>query len=417
MHQQSGSRPLKIAVAQLGARMHYAVPVLLDRAGMLEHFYTDAFAGTVLLKAARAIPPAIRPAAVKRLLGRSCAITPGSVTSFFSFGVSYRWRQRTAQTTSDLTAAYLWAGEQFNRLIIRSGGPYGEAVYGFHSASRELFRHCRQRGARCVLEQTIAPRRIQERIRKNEVERWPGWEAAEPDRFNAAYADREAEEWDLADLIMGASDFVIQGLAACGARPEKCAVVPYGVDTKSYQPSVGNAPHAGPLRVLFVGAVGLRKGVPYLLEAARKAGNSVRVRIVGPVCCKARAIAAACPQNVEIVGAVPRAEVAWHFAWADAFCLPSLCEGSATVTYEALASGLPVICTPNTGSVVVDGRDGFVVPIRDSDAVADRLARLAADRALLAEMSCNARSQARNYSWEQYARRLVGAITAAADAW
>ena len=417
MEQQSGSRPVRIAVAQLGARMHYAVPVLLDRAGMLEHFYTDAFAGTLLLKAAHAIPPAIRPAAVKRLLGRSCPIPSQSVTSFFSFGVSYRWRQRTAQSTSDLTAAYLWAGQQFNRLIIRSGGPHGEAVYGFHSASRELFRHCRQRGARCILEQTIAPRRVQERIRKCEAERWPGWEAPEPDRFNAAYADREAEEWELADLILGASDFVIHGLTACGAPPGKCVVVPYGVDVKAYRPLGDALPHAGPLRVLFVGTVGLRKGVPYLLEAARKAGNGVHVRIVGPVCCNARAIAVARPPNVEIVGAVPRAEVAWHFAWADAFCIPSLCEGSATVTYEALASGLPVVCTPNAGSVVVDGQDGFVVPIRDSDAMADRLSRLAADRTMLAEMSCNARSHARNYSWEHYARRLTGTIAAAANTW
>ena len=417
MQQQSDRGPLKVAVAQLGARMHYAVPVLLDRAGMLEHFYTDTFASRLLLHAARAIPAALRPAAVKRLLGRCCAVPPESVTSFFSFGISYRWRQQTAQTRSDLTAAYLWGGEKFNRLIIGSGGPYGQAVYGFHSASRELFRHCRERGIRCILEQTIAPRRIQESIRKAEVQQWPGWEAAEPDRLAATYADREAEEWELADLLLGASDFVIDGLTACGARPEKCVVVPYGVNTKSFQPLKTDRLHAGPLRVLFVGAAGLRKGVPYLLEAARKLGRSVRVRVVGPICCNAKALSAACPENVEIVGAVPRAEAPWHFAWAEVFCLPSLCEGSATVTYEALAAGLPVVCTPNTGSVVADGRDGYIVPIRDSDAVADRLGRLAADRPLLAEMSCNARSQARNYSWDQYAQRLIGAITGAAKAW
>src|SRR6202030_2558360 len=80
---------------------------------------------------------------------------------------------------------------------------------------------------------------------------------------------------------------------------------------------------------------------------------------------------------VQLVGAVPRSEILAHYAWADVFLLPSICEGSATATYEALAAGLPVVCTPNTGSVVRHGREGFVVPVRDVEALVAALEQLA----------------------------------------
>ena len=165
------------------------------------------------------------------------------------------------------------------------------------------------------------------------------------------------------------------------------------------------------MKVLFVGRVQLMKGVQYLLRAARKLGDFIEVRVVGSISCNVEKLMAAKPANVEIIGPVPHVDVFQHFRWADVFCLPSLCEGSATVTYEALASGLPVICTPNTGSVVRNGVDGFIVPIRDSDAIAEKLELLARDRGLLAEMSHNARERAREYDWPHYGKHLVGAIS------
>ena len=114
---------------------------------------------------------------------------------------------------------------------------------------------------------------------------------------------------------------------------------------------------------------------------------------------------------VELVGPVPRSEIGAHYRWADVFLLPSLCEGSATVVYEALAAGLPVICTPNTGSVVRDGIDGFIVPIRDVDTLVDRVEWLARRDSLRHEMSANARRRAAEFTVTEYARRLLRVIT------
>jgi glycosyltransferase involved in cell wall biosynthesis len=105
-----------------------------------------------------------------------------------------------------------------------------------------------------------------------------------------------------------------------------------------------------------------------------------------------------------------------EYAQADVLLLPSISEGSATVCYEALASGLPVVTTANAGSVVRDGVDGFVVPIRDPAALADRISLLSRDRQRLEEMSRQATQTAEQYTWNCYGKRLVEAITGATKA-
>jgi glycosyltransferase involved in cell wall biosynthesis len=221
------------------------------------------------------------------------------------------------------------------------------------------------------------------------------------------YAAREEAEWQEADLILCGSEFVKDGIRACGGPVDRVAVVPYGVDTS---PNLRERRETGgPLRVLTVGAVGLRKGSPYVLEAARLLGRQVEFRMVGPLGVSDQ-VRSLLSRHIEVVGSVPRSRISEHYRWADVFLLPSLCEGSATATYEALSWGLPVVCTPNTGSVVRDGVDGFVVPIRDARAIAARIDKLARSRDLLAEMANNARERARDFSLAWYGQRLLAAL-------
>ncbi|MEJ0001123.1 MAG: glycosyltransferase [Verrucomicrobiota bacterium] len=95
-----------------------------------------------------------------------------------------------------------------------------------------------------------------------------------------------------------------------------------------------------------------------MLEAARRLGSRAQFRMVGAIQVFPEA-ERALRQHVELTGPVPRAQIAAQYAWADVLLLPSICEGSATVTYEAMAQGVPVVCTPQTGSVVRDGRGRF----------------------------------------------------------
>jgi glycosyltransferase involved in cell wall biosynthesis len=104
--------------------------------------------------------------------------------------------------------------------------------------------------------------------------------------------------------------------------------------------------------------------------------------------------------------------VAEEFRHADVFALPTLSDSFALVHLEALASGVPVITTPNCGSVVRNGVDGFIVPIRDAEALADRIEEIVTDRRLRNRMSQSAREKARQFTWARYGERLLQAITA-----
>jgi glycosyltransferase involved in cell wall biosynthesis len=102
-----------------------------------------------------------------------------------------------------------------------------------------------------------------------------------------------------------------------------------------------------------------------------------------------------------------------QYDWADVLVLPSISDTFALVVLEAMAAGVPVITTRNTGAsdIVRDSVDGFLVPVHDPEAIANKLQMLSDDRHLLQWMSKEACSRARDFSVEAYTRRLVGLIT------
>ena len=186
-----------------------------------------------------------------------------------------------------------------------------------------------------------------------------------------------------------------------------CSVVPYGVDTDHLQPG-HNMTSSKDLNVLFVGEIGLRKGVPYLLEALRAIDSpeSVHAKLVGPVAIHRNCLARY-DRWCEVVGPVPRSLMSELYDWADVLVLPSICEGSATVTYEAMARSIPVITTPNSGSLIRDTVEGFIVPIRDHRAIQEKLELLRDDGGLRLSMANAATERAREASLEAYGKRLL----------
>jgi glycosyltransferase involved in cell wall biosynthesis len=397
---------MTFVLAQLGARMHYAVPRILHAAGMLERLYTDTIAppgalGDLLDRIGRNGP-------LRRVLARvPDGIPRTKIFHFPSIALQYYQRRRTARSPAELTAAYLWVGREFCRRVIEHGLGQAAGTYTFNSAGLELLQHARARGLLTVMEQTSAPPQIEDHLLAEEAQAFPGWDVRGHDPLRAEFAGRERAEWEAAHLILCGSEFVRQGIAACGGPAERCTVVPYGVDPPVSLP-VRAAPHR-PLQVLFVGAVAMHKGVPHIDQAARALKRQAVFRLVGSVSLLPDAVARL-RQSVELLGPVPRPDVWKHYAWADVFLLPSICEGSATVCYEALAAGLPVITTPNAGSVVRDGVDGFIVPIRNPEAILQKLELLLSRPELLREMSRNALERATQFTVEKYGQRLLGAL-------
>jgi glycosyltransferase involved in cell wall biosynthesis len=157
----------------------------------------------------------------------------------------------------------------------------------------------------------------------------------------------------------------------------------------------------------FVGAVGLRKGVPWFLETAKRFNpNQVRFAMVGLVVLDKTKLEPFA-DRVQFVGAVPHSQVAEWLRKFDVFFFPSTCEGSAGAVLEAMSAGLPVITTLNSGSWVRDGIDGFIRSYDDIDGFEQALRQLDDDRDLLQRMGESARARVLTYDLNAYQNNLL----------
>ncbi|WP_313528131.1 glycosyltransferase family 4 protein [Shinella sp.] len=399
-----------VVVSQLGARMHYAVARILAKEGRLGHFFTDICGTKSWPALLRRLPPTLLPRPVQRLVGRvPSGVPPELITDFPLFGVRSAIRRLRIEDAAEETSHAVWAGSRFSTLVAARGFHNAAGLYAYSGDALEQMRAAKRQGLWVAVEQMIAPRTVVESILAEEMRHFPDWAGPPlPNSHAGIFADRERAEWALADCIVCPSEFVRDHVVAEGGPAERCVVVPYGVDAKDRSGATLRAP--GPLRILTIGEIGLRKGSPYVLQAAERLGTAVRMRMAGPDRLPP-SVHRRLSRSIELRGIVPRAAIAEEYRWADVFLLPSLCEGSATVVYEALASGLPVITTYSTGSVVRDGVEGLIVPERDPQAIVDAVRYLAENEYLRATMAANARLRAREYTVDKYGARLLGVLS------
>jgi glycosyltransferase involved in cell wall biosynthesis len=162
--------------------------------------------------------------------------------------------------------------------------------------------------------------------------------------------------------------------------------------------------------VLFAGQIGLRKGIPYLLEAFRRVRHPrKRLTLVGSVQDDLRGLLRTLPlDDVVFTGALAQSELAARMSRSHVLALASVEEGLALVMGQAMACGCPVVTTKATGAedLFSDGVEGFIVGDRDVDALADRLQRLADDPALQTQMGTAALNRVRSLGgWDEYGAR------------
>jgi glycosyltransferase involved in cell wall biosynthesis len=191
-------------------------------------------------------------------------------------------------------------------------------------------------------------------------------------------------------------------------------MVPLGVDTNRFSPGDGN--RADVFRILFVGRVTQQKGLSYLLRAFRDARlPRTELVLVGKPCGDAAQLARTF--GAKVFGGVTREGLPALYRSADVCVLPSLADGFGLAALEAMACGVPTIVSTNTfaDDVITDGHDGFVIPIRDASALAERLHELYRDRTLRIDIGAEARRTAERFSWQDYGRRLAEVVSAYAD--
>lgn len=395
--------PFKAGVAQLGARMHYAVPAAFQRSGSLACLSTDLWYPK-LLHPIRLLLSKLQP----KTNARMHAGIPVSVIKHHPvLAFSYARALRYAHDRSTETAVFLHYSRKFASLAANDLQGCS-LIYGFNSAFLEI---AQTHHKRCflVVEQTLAPRIIERKLLGN----LPGHPS---DMHSLEYEAREAAEWEAADLVVCGSAFVRDGLLKQGVPDNKICVVQYGVSLPVLSSVRVERTKNQPLRLLFIGNGALRKGLPDVLDAMQKLPpGSATLTVAGDLHLP-HGFALPPSSSCVFIGSVPRQDIPTLLAKHDVFVLPSLCEGSATVTYEALQAGLPVICTENTGSVVEHGKDGFIVPIRDPEAIAASIQKYF-DFEVLKQHAEAARAKGRLFTEENYGDRLLRELTARYLAW
>ncbi|MBT5048817.1 MAG: glycosyltransferase family 4 protein [Rhodospirillaceae bacterium] len=231
--------------------------------------------------------------------------------------------------------------------------------------------------------------------------------------------DQECAEYDAADAVLVPSNFARRSFVERGVPEEKIHCIPFGVNVGAFQRT---APRDESFRILFVGWLSVRKGLHHLLEAVGRAGLAkATLVLVGTKLPETEALLKRYPvANVEITGALSRAEVAVQMSRASVFVLPSIEEGFGMVMAEALACGCPVIASSHTGAAdfFTDGEEGLLFPSGDTDALAQNLVGLHDDPRRLAEMSEKAAARVKGLGgWDTYgdaAYRLYSDLASAA---
>lgn len=220
--------------------------------------------------------------------------------------------------------------------------------------------------------------------------------------------EREERQYEIADCITVPSNFAVRSFVSEGVPAEKLRVIPYGVRLDAFRP-VGH-PTGDSFEVIFVGQISLHKGIPYLLEAfSRIRHPRKRLRLVGSLMPDMRTVLPRLPMNhVELVGTVLKSALPQYMSESHVLVLPSIDEGFGMVQGEAMACGCPVVATSSTGAenLFTDGVEGFIVPPRDSNALAVRLQQIAEDPALRQRMSCAALERVQHLGgWNDYGNR------------
>lgn len=276
-----------------------------------------------------------------------------------------------------------------------------DVFHGWHSQALRSVKAAKKIGAAAIVESGSNHPSFRAEVLAEEFSKYGLEEAKTP-----AYVKRASlEELARADYLFVISDFAKETYVRAGIDRAKIMVVGRGADLARFRPV---KKHDSTFRVLFMGRIGIRKGVQYLLEAWKSLRlTDAELVLAGAIEENFRPLLAqyADLRNVVYTGFIRNPEDA--YAKASVFAFPSLEEGGAKVTYEAMACGLPLITTENSASVIKDGRDGFIVPIRDSRAIREKILYFYENRAEITRMGMNAAEQAKQHSWECFQARVV----------
>ena len=267
-----------------------------------------------------------------------------------------------------------------------------------------------QRASVCsVLLTTTPDPREEDRLVSEEEERI-GLPHRQVSRFDDLVWRRGAAERVLADGILSSSSFAAASLVRAGIGSEKIKVLQRTYEVPTTRDRLPQRDDI--INVLFAGQLLPRKGVHHLIAAVNQLvaqGHHLRLDLVGraPEARYVKLLLGMAGPSVTFVGPVSKSQLHQMYRACDIFVLPTLSDAFGMVVVEAQAVGTPVIVTDRCGATVRDGVDGLVVAAGNTDALADALARLAADPDLRRSLGDAGRRRLEAWNWSAYRREAI----------
>lgn len=406
----------KAVVVHAGARDSYQLALALAEANLLERLFTDLF-WPQDRKLANAIARRF-PSLFQQAMQRSVVGLPFTAVKLnLLHGITCLLAERLHSTPSSLRRR---AHRSSDTALGRSAGDWaahhnaGLVTYSYYG-----YDAMRQYRRPAMLFQVHPHPATVRRLLQQELEAHPDcaesllqeWELALPEEdFQHLVAEAQ-----LASRFLAASTFTRNTLIENGAQSSSINVIPYGVDLERFHPAVhpSSSSHT-PLKLLFVGRINQRKGVKYLIQALKRfAPGEVQLTVCGRVL-DSLTLFRSSGLDIDIRPSVSPAELVRAYQNADLFVLPSVAEGFAQVLLESLACGLPILSTTHTAApdLITDGDEGFIVPPRQPDQLAERIAWCLEHRATLRDMRHYARRTAEQFTWSRFRRNAAAAVQA-----
>ena len=393
------SRQVALALAQLG-RLAFLATGLFSTGAPLSLPLPAPVAERIGRERARFAFPALDPALVRRFplteLPERLAARAG-------------WSALAHRLDRAGNAAL---GRIMARSVAREG-PF--ALWGFDSSSFAAFADPRCGDVPRLLDRTIADGRHWNAELAALRESHPHWLGAHAVLWDEKRIARDEREYAAATAILCGSRFAAATLRRHAVTPGTAAkvhVLPYPFDEALFggAPEPVRADPTVPVRFLFVGEVGVRKGAHLLLEAiARLPDNAATLTLAGPLAVPHAAFAPY-RDRVRFLGPVPRADIPHLMRMHHVLVLPSLFEGSAVVLPEAMASGLALIHSAASGEGA-SAASGIVLERPGVAELAEAMARLADDRALLQAMRVAAWRESPGRSHAAYREAIADLLT------
>jgi glycosyltransferase involved in cell wall biosynthesis len=303
-----------------------------------------------------------------------------------------------------------------------------QALIAISGSSLRTGQWLQAQGGVFICDRGSSHQRFQQDILSQEFARWGVSSSLQAHISDPRDTAREEAIYAQADAIVVPSAFAARSFLAQGVPAAKLHTIPYGAPLEAFHPAAEEVgiPSSKNFDVLFVGAVGLRKGLPYLIQAFANLHHPHKtLRIAGSITADGRELLANLSAHhlsldgVEFVGPLPRPALAGLMARSDVLVLPSMEDGFGLVLAEAMASGCVPIASNHTGAedLYTDGVEGFVVPAGDSQAIAHRLQQLADSPDLYRRMRAAALARVQSMGgwstygaqWEQLLGQLLEA--------